>query len=334
MSVFKPAGVLRRRTVTLGGSLALVVTALVMPAQVSAAAPTVDECDLSEEETLTVEDLPEGSSVIECEAVGLVIRQGDVGLTVPAPGEAAGVELISDGESDGFQIEVAADGTVNYPEETPGPQSGGGDISIAADPGACSDGAYSTNDLKEYGTYNWYVGDGGMPGALTKDEARAAFADAINNITGSYNNCDYTDTVDAKSQYQGTTTYEADMNASGSCTSRDGQSTWDAGDLPSDTVAQACWWSVATPGIKNDLLESDVRYNTTDKNFTDNGASSSCSNKYDVRSVGTHEAGHVFGMGHVGSGHNNLTMYTNSFLCETKARTLGKGDVLGLRSIY
>ncbi|GLY30806.1 hypothetical protein [Kineosporia sp. NBRC 101731] len=66
-----------------------------------------------------------------------------------------------------------------------------------------------------------------MPGALTKDEARAAFADAINNITGSTTSCsDYsTDTVDAKSQYQGLTTYETDMNASGDCTSRDGEST-------------------------------------------------------------------------------------------------------------
>ncbi|MFJ6297517.1 hypothetical protein ACIQJX_29700 [Streptomyces griseoviridis] len=53
-----------------------------------------------------------------------------------------------------------------------------------------------------------------------------------------------------------------------------------------------------------------------------------------MRSVGTHEAGHVFGLGHVGSGHSNLTMYTNSFTCKTIARTLGKGDVLALRSIY
>ncbi|GLY30805.1 matrixin family metalloprotease [Kineosporia sp. NBRC 101731] len=89
-----------------------------------------------------------------------------------------------------------------------------------------------------------------------------------------------------------------------------------------------------SPGIKNDLLEADVRYNTNDHNFTNNGASGSCSAQYDVRSVGTHEAGHVFGMGHVGSGHDNLTMYTKSFYCDTRARTLGKGDVLGLRSIY
>jgi hypothetical protein len=228
---------------------------------------------------------------------------------------------------------VARDGTISYPtSQTVAPKASAG-VAALASPSACSDGAYSTNDLKEYGTYNWYIGDGGMPGGLTRSAAQTAFADAINNITGSYNSCGLSDTVGASSSYQGTTTYEADMNASGDCTDRDGQSTWDAGDLPSGTVAQTCWWSVPSPGIKNDLIEADVRYNTHDYNFT-NSPTSSCSNLYDIRSVGTHEAGHVFGMGHVGSGHSELTMYTNSFTCTTKARTLGKGDVEGLRSIY
>jgi hypothetical protein len=284
---------------------------------------------------LSVSDLRAGSSATACRAVGRVIRLGGVGVTVPRPGEAAGVEALTvDGRGLGFQIEVAANGTVSYPQETVHAPSTAAGVAAAASPSACSDGAYSTNDLKEYGTYNWYIGDGGMPGALSQSAAQGAFADAINNITQSYNNCGYTDQVGASSAYQGTTTYESDMSSTGSCTDRDGKSTWDAGNLESGTVAQTCWWSTPTPGFKNDLVEADVRYNTTDYDFTDNPTSSSCSNKYDVRSVGTHEAGHVFGMGHVGSGHSELTMYTNSFTCTAKARTLGKGDVLGLRSIY
>jgi hypothetical protein len=46
------------------------------------------------------------------------------------------------------------------------------------------------------------------------------------------------------------------------------------------------------------------------------------------------ETGHVFGLGRVGLGHSNLTMYPTSFTCKTITRTLGKGDVLALRSIY
>ncbi len=280
---------------------------------------------------LTPRDLPAGTSVLACGAVGRVVRVGGSGITIPPPGTAVGLErLTADGGTDGFQIEVAADGTISYPTAA---GSGAAVAAKASSPSACSDGAYSTNDLKEYGTYNWYIGDGGMPGGLSRSAAKTAFADAINNITGSYNNCGYSDTVDAASHYAGTTSYETDMNSSGDCTSRDKKSTWDAGDLPTGTVAQTCWWSWPMPGVKNDLREADVRYNTHDYNFT-NRPTSRCSNKYDIRSVGTHEAGHVFGMGHVGSGHSELTMYTNSFTCTTKARTLGKGDVLGLRSIY
>ncbi|MGX5182346.1 matrixin family metalloprotease [Streptomyces avermitilis] len=61
---------------------------------------------------------------------------------------------------------------------------------------------------------------------------------------------------------------------------------------------------------------------------------SSCSNKYDIRSVGTHEAGHIFGLKDLGSGHDNLTMYQASDPCTKKYRSLGRDDVLGLRSIY
>ena len=202
----------------------------------------------------------------------------------------------------------------------------------AASPGECVDQAYYANDLKEYDVYNWYIGDGGMPGGLSTSAAASAFADAINNITGSTNNCSYSDQVSAQSAYKGTTTYEADINSSGICTDRDGKSTWDAGNLATGTVAATCTYSLSIPGAKNDLREADVRYNTTEYNF-DNDMSS-CSNAYDIRSVGTHEAGHVFGMGHVGSGHSELTMFTNSFICTAKARTLGVGDVLGLRSTY
>ncbi|MET7290619.1 hypothetical protein ABZS79_00415 [Streptomyces griseoloalbus] len=61
---------------------------------------------------------------------------------------------------------------------------------------------------------------------------------------------------------------------------------------------------------------------------------SSCSNAYDVRCVGTHEAGHVFGLKDNYGSHSNPTMYGSSIECSTRARTLGKGDVLGLRSIH
>ncbi|GGX18083.1 hypothetical protein [Streptomyces lomondensis] len=103
------------------------------------------------------------------------------------------------------------------------------DADALAAPGARSDGAYSTADRKEYGTYNWYIGDGGMPGGLSRTDAKWAFYDAINNLTDSYNNCGYGDSVGAKTNFLSQTNCEADINSSFKCTDRDELSTWDAG---------------------------------------------------------------------------------------------------------
>ncbi|MFE6166197.1 matrixin family metalloprotease [Streptomyces sp. NPDC056486] len=199
---------------------------------------------------------------------------------------------------------------------------------------ACWDGAYKHKGWAEYGTYNWYIGDGGMPGALSRTQAMWAFTESIHNIVNP-NVCGYNDGVDAWSKYKGTTTYEADINTSGKCTDRDGKSTWDAGNLPSGTLAVTCSFSASLPpGMKDDLTEADVRFNTQDYNFTNN-PTSSCRNKFDIRSVGTHEAGHAFGLGHVtGRDHENLTMQPYVGSCETQSRSLGKGDILGLKKIY
>ncbi|MDH3037321.1 matrixin family metalloprotease [Streptomyces sp. TRM75561] len=350
-------------------AVALAMSLSAVGGAANAAVPGPDVCELAEGE-LSVQDLPAGSSVILCDAIGRTVTHDGTGVTVPEPGMTVSVDMLTaDGEAHGFTLEVGTDGKVAYDlgdgvvdtstdgydrpgSSNPDPASDipaepdtvvdpadtaegteVADVDAAAAPSACSDGAYSTADRKEYGTYNWYVGDGGMPGGLSRTDAKWAFMDAINNITDSYNNCGYGDTVGAKQNYLSTTSREASVNSKGQCTGRDDLSVWDAGDLKSSAVATTCTYTWSMPGVKNDLREADVRFNTHDYDFT-NKPTSSCSNKYDIRSVGTHEAGHIFGLGHVGSGHSNLTMYTNSFTCKTIARTLGKGDVLALRSIY
>ncbi|MFJ8112826.1 matrixin family metalloprotease [Streptomyces sp. NPDC096132] len=287
---------------------------------------------------LTVDDLPAGSSVTRCRAVGRLVTHGGAGLTVPEPGTKVSVDsLTSDGSTHGFTLQVAADGTVSYSYDGDTHTATGDDsrpVGNRADaPAPCVDTAYSVADRKEYGTYEWFIGDGPQPGDLPRREVRRAFEEGIAAIIHGTNDCGLPDTIRARARFLAATGHEAGIDHRARCTARDGLSVWDAGDLSSDSVATTCSWSRPVSRGPDRLIEADVRFNIEDYRFTDS-PSGGCDDAYDIRSVATHEAGHVFGLGHAGPGHENLTMYPSSFACSTTARTLGKGDVLGLRSLY
>ncbi|MCX5171578.1 matrixin family metalloprotease [Streptomyces antibioticus] len=323
------------------GLLGRAVTAFVLTALLSVAgggdSGRVPGCGPARGD-LTVDDLPAGSSVIRCAAVGRLLTRDGVGVAVPEPGVTVAVEALTvDGAARGLTVRVAADGTVSYDDDhtASGDRAATGAGSRADSPAACDDSAFTTADRKEYNTYDWFIGDGPMPGGISRAEARRAFEDAIATITTSRNDCGFADTVRAKARFVAATHHEADVDAEARCTTRDGLNVWDAGDLSSGVVATTCSWSNPVPGPRPDqLIEADVRFNIRHYRFTNNPHSDTCDNAYDIRSVATHEAGHVFGLGHAGPGHGNLTMYANSYICSTSARTLGKGDVLGLRRLY
>ena len=280
---------------------------------------------------LTVDDLPAGSSATRCGAVGRLVTHAGAGITVPEPGTRVSVDALTvDGSGHGFSVTVAADGTVSYAYDEDTRPTGGRRTGA---PARCVDPAYATADRKVYGPYRWFIGGGRQPGDLPRHQIRLAFEEALATIVGGRNDCGYDDTIKAGARFVSATGHQAGIDREARCTARDGMSVWDSGDLSSEAVATTCSWSRPVPGGPDKLLEADVRFNTHDFTFTDN-PSAGCHQAYDIRSVATHEAGHVFGLAHAGAGHENLTMYANSFACSTTARTLGKGDVLGLRSLY
>ncbi len=86
---------------------------------------------------------------------------------------------------------------------------------------------------------------------------------------------------------------------------------------------------------KDELVAADIRFNTTDKNFTYHPASSSCSYDWDVQGVMTHEMGHWLGFAHVETYDSRYqTMHDELLSCRNLYRTLGKGDVYVARQVY
>lgn len=283
-------------------------------------------------------DLPPGSDVVECDAIGRIVVNRGVGLSVPEPGIAVEGEAttVAGVPPRSFYVEVDADGTISYQvPENEASDSAAGAAQRRRATSACSDNTYIAADRKEYDTWQWWVGDGALPGALSQSEAKDQFATAVDHISHYYNDCGFGEPRGFPASYGGTTTYEANMTASGDCQSRDHKSTFDGGELPTGTVAMTCSWTTPNPGVKNDLIEADVRFNTTRYDFTPTGGADACRNKYDILSVATHEVGHVAGLKDLNdSAHAYLTMYGSSFLCSTIARTLGMGDWHGLETIY
>jgi hypothetical protein len=93
------------------------------------------------------------------------------------------------------------------------------------------------------------------------------------------------------------------------------------------TVAVTTTWSYRGSG---EAVESDGQYNTYYPWST-----SGASNAMDAESVIQHETGHTAGLNHPsGSGIECLTMYAYVNYGWTHGRTLGDGDILGVRAIY
>lgn len=268
----------------------------------------------------------------ELEQLVPTLRPGDkvsfreLSVVVPAAGEGVHAEaVLTNGKTVEFQLETDVGGRValvRHEEPIKSVQSA--DVSAL---GACDEGAYNLLGWRWSSTYRWYFKADATPSELTVADAESAIRQSTTNITQVHNNCGLTDTVSATQEYMGRTTTATNITTSGGCESRDGKSVTGFGDLPTGTLAVTCTWYSS-----GDALESDARVNKADYNWTVDAGSSSCSNKFGLEAVMTHERGHTFGLGHVSS--NYLTMRPAFGPCDSSGATLGLGDVRGLRAKY
>jgi hypothetical protein len=135
------------------------------------------------------------------------------------------------------------------------------------------------------------------------------------------NSCGLADITNLTSAYVGSTSATIHSYP-------DGYSITDKGDLASVGCAGAlaCTWNFTNAA--GATTETDQRYNEN-ITFSNVGAAGA----YDYESISTHESGHSIGLDHANTS-DALTMYYAIRAGTTHARTLAKGDVLGLRARY
>lgn len=289
--------------------------------------PLLSACGAESPRSVSAESQEELEQLVHTLRPGDEVRYRELSVVVPQHGEGVHAEaMLTNGQTVEFQLETDVAGRValvwHDDEHVKAAQSG--NVSAMA---ACNEGAYNLLPWRWSSTYRWYFKADATPSELTIAEAEAAIRDSTTNITTGRNNCGLTDAISASQSYMGRTTTATNITNAGGCSSRDGKNVTGFGDLPSGTLAVTCTWY--SSGL---AVESDARVNKADYTWTTSANSSSCSNRFGLEAVMTHERGHTFGLGHVSS--NSLTMRPSFGPCDSSGATLGLGDVRGLRQKY
>ena len=194
-------------------------------------------------------------------------------------------------------------------------------VSLAPPP--CNDSAHNSEGARQTKTYKWSFKAASTPSGLNKSGVAAALKKSFNNITHEHNDCGRPDHVSATSRYLGTT------RLAPNCNRPDGHNVVGFGKLPSGVLAVTCFW---ISGSK--IVEADMKITTRESWAL---SLASCHGGQPMlEATITHEAGHVFGLGHVSERrHGRLTMSTVlDGPCENNESTLGLGDMLGLEAAY
>lgn len=190
-------------------------------------------------------------------------------------------------------------------------------------PGPCNDGAYRLLGGRWKRTYEWSFKRSSTPDNLLKPAVVQILNRSFSNVTDGRNDCGRADRIGAAHEYQGAT------SRSPNCNTPDGFNVVGFGRMENGILAVTCFWISG-----GRIVEADMRINNRE---TWSLALAGCSgDSLMLEATITHEAGHVFGLDHVGERrHGRLTMspYIDG-PCDNNEATLGRGDMLGLEQIY
>lgn len=332
----------RRWTLLVAIATIMTVGIGVMPAGASGATGSCPKPG----DRVSAEEVIERNWNERCDLVGVVVEDHGVAAEVPPNGSRVYTEAYTTSGSEELSLETADDGATTLRfvgSEIHGADAMGLSGTTSA-PDACSDPAYEEAGWTESDSYRFFFNRATTPSGLTRDQAEDAIFFAGLNIDLANNDCGLSDNIDTSTFLAGDTMVHSNIGSDGTCESvfvKDEVNVIDFGDLPATsevtTLGTACVWS-APYLFGREVLEADIKLNKVEADWTVYPESSSCSNRFDVESVVTHELGHVWGLSHRNlseSDHANLTMSPMiNGPCQLSERTLGLGDIRGLESLY
>jgi hypothetical protein len=181
---------------------------------------------------------------------------------------------------------------------------------------SCRNGSYRTFNRWRTRRYSYRVNTRTMRVAFRRAVVRGHTA-----WDRTRNPCGYRDQDNIASRYLGGTRLSIH-------TRPDGRSVVDRGKLSrcGNAVTLACAWTFTDASGR--IIETDQRYGSRWRWSTQGRAG-----HYDVESAAAHETGHSIGLGHTTTSRY-LTMHHQLCAGCTFARSLGRGDIRGLRKLY
>ncbi|MFC7406488.1 matrixin family metalloprotease [Georgenia alba] len=335
---------------------AAVVGSLGIGTQATAETSAAPDCP--ETGVVTIEAVVDGLDALDCDLAGTRLDAGGFGVPVPEAGETVTVSLLTDdGTSPSLELSVADDGLVTAVLETTGTtplgrtverlQAGAAPdrvevVDLSADASAHADDVSAqavgrcrltdNNRLSYRWTTpaTWRLNVERVPNGVTRTQWTSATRNAVTTIENARNNCGMSVNPTLDLRMPGTTAVDADIDgASNACTARDGRSVIDGGHLTGSVLGLTCAWSSS-----GRVIEADVRIDRSERRWV-TSVSGCRGSRFHVGSTLAHELGHAVGLGHVTErGGSDLTMSPSMPPCNASSASLGRGDVLGLRSHY
>lgn len=193
---------------------------------------------------------------------------------------------------------------------------------IGIAPAACQDSAYKLLGASWSSTYEWVFQAASTPASLSRSSVKAVLRRSFDNLTGARNDCGRADLIGASHSFVGQTGRRPN------CSKPDGHNVIGFDRLQYGVLAVTCYW------MRNGrMIEADIKINSREMWAL---SLDRCRDRPVLEATMTHEAGHVFGLDHIGERrHGRLTM--SPYLdgpCENAESTLGLGDMRGLEMLY